>query len=251
MKTLLTSLTLGASVTGTAFAQATQPVAASPTAVPLVDALTLKETFSLFAKDGSNSSVAALDSTIGVKAIGLDWHITVPAYVSDSSGYGGLDVGTSWTALNAVDFIGSKTSLAIQGGLWMPIGSANYETTNLDPHLGLLVGFDWGKFNLAQSADWRFVGGSYYDPYLDRVSDDVATLVTNFDYTLSETVSVGVDLTQKYVCSVGDGVVLLGPSVEWKAASNVTVGAGIGFPVWQQLAVENNCVANAAVSFKF
>ena len=95
MKTLLTSLALGASVTGTAFAQATQPVAASPTAAPLVDALTLKETFSLFAKDGSNSSVAALDSTIGVKAIGLDWHITVPAYVSDSSGYGGLDVGTS------------------------------------------------------------------------------------------------------------------------------------------------------------
>ena len=247
MKTSLTSLALGAAITGSAFAQS----APAPVAAPIVDAFTLTEKVGVYAKDGSASSVAAIESTIGAKAFGLDWHLTLPVYVSDSAGYGGLDLGVNWNALKGVDFIGSKTTLSLEGGLWMPVGSANYATTNLDPHIGAAVAFDWGKFDLAQSFDWRFVGGSYYDPYLDRVSDDVASLVTNFDYTLTDTISVGVDLTQKYVCESGDGVILLGPSIKWAAASSVDVSAGIGFPLWQQLAVENNCVVNAGVSLKF
>jgi hypothetical protein len=39
--------------------------------------------------------------------------------------------------------------------------------------------------------------------------------------------------------------------MSWKPATSVDVSAGIGFPVWQELSVENSCVVNAGVSFKF
>jgi hypothetical protein len=41
------------------------------------------------------------------------------------------------------------------------------------------------------------------------------------------------------------------PNLKWAAAPSVDVSAGVGIPVWQELAVENNLVVNAGVSFKF
>jgi hypothetical protein len=44
---------------------------------------------------------------------------------------------------------------------------------------------------------------------------------------------------------------MITPNAKWAVAQSVDVQAGIGFPLWQDLAVENNLVVNAGVSFKF
>ena len=245
MKTVYSVMTALA-VSGTAVAQ---EVAPAPASTQIVDALSLSQTVGIYAKNGSASSVAALDSTIAAKAFGLDWHFTVPVYVSDASGYGSLELGVSWDFLKSAEFLSSKTTLNVEGGLWMPTGSAGYETTDLNPHIGFGVNMDWTNWNFNQTADYRFVPGSMYDPLLDRVDQDVVSLVSDIDYKWSKELTVGVNITQEYFD--GGGVALLGPSMSWKPATSVDVSAGIGFPVWQELSVENSCVVNAGVSFKF
>jgi len=246
MKTLLTSLA-AATVATTAAAQDAKPVASAP----LFSNFTLTESVGVYDKKGSASTVAALDTLLGVKALGLDWHLAVPVYVSDAAGYGSIELGTSWDALKGVDFLGSKTTVNLEGGLFLPTGSAGYEATNVNPHVGAGALLDWGTWSLSQTADWRFVtGGTMYDPLLGTISDDLATLVTGLNYKWTDTLTLGADLGQYYLIG-GEGAIVVSPNLKWSAASNVEVSAGVGIPVWQELAVENNLVVNAGVSFKF
>jgi hypothetical protein len=246
MKTLLTTLA-ATSVATTAVAQDAKPVASAP----LFSAFTVTETVGVYDKKGSADTVTALDTILGVKALGLDWHLAVPVYVSDDAGYGSIELGTSWDALKGVDFLGSKTTVNLEGGLFTPTGSAGYEATNLNPHIGAGALLDWGAWTVSQTADWRFItGGSMYDPLLGTISDDLATLVTGLNYKITDSVKAGVDLGQYYLVG-GEGAIMVTPNIKWTAASNVDVSVGVGIPVWQELAVENNMVVNAGVSFKF
>jgi len=246
MKTLLTTLATAA-VASTATAQDAKPVASAP----LFSDFTVTESVGVYDKKGTAPSVAAFNTLLGVKAVGLDWHLAVPVYVSDAAGYGSIELGTSWNALKEVDFLGSKTTVNLEGGLFLPTGSAGYEATNVNPHVGAGALLDWGTWSVAQTADWRFVtGGTMYDPLLGTISDDLATLVTSANYKLGDSVKVGVDLGQYYLIG-GEGAVVVTPNIKWAAAKSVDVSAGVGIPVWQELAVENNLVVNAGVSFKF
>ena len=85
MKTLLTTLA-AASVATTAAAQDAKPVASAP----LFSDFTVTETVGVYDKKGSASTVAAFNTLLGVKAVGLDWHLAVPVYVSDAAGYGSV-----------------------------------------------------------------------------------------------------------------------------------------------------------------
>lgn len=246
MKTLLTTLA-AASVATTVAAQDAKPVASAP----LFSNFTLTETVGVYDKKGSADTVAALNTLLGVKALGLDWHLAVPVYVSDAAGYGSIELGTSWDALKGVDFLGSKTTVNLEGGLFLPTGSAGYDATNVDPHIGAGALLDWGAWSVSQTFDWRFItGGTMYDPLLGTISDDLATLVTAANYKLTDSVKVGVDLGQYYLIG-GEGAIMVTPNIKWAAAQSVDVSAGVGIPVWQELAVENNLVVNAGVSFKF
>jgi len=245
MKTLLATLAT-ATVATTAAAQDVKPVASAP----LFSDFTLTENVGVYDKKGNASTVAALNTLLGVKALGLDWHLAVPVYVSDAAGYGSIELGTSWAALKGVDFLGSKTTVNLEGGVFLPTGSAGYEATNVNPHVGAGALLDWGVWSFTQTADWRFVSGSMYDPLLGTISDDLATLVSSVDYKWTQSVKVGVDLGQYYLQG-GQGTIMVTPNLKWAAASNVDISAGVGIPVWQELAVENNLVVNAGVSFKF
>jgi len=237
-----------------AFASAyTPPSAPSAQCAPCngtLDTLALTETVGVYTKKENASTVTALDSLFTLKALGLDWRVDVPVYISDTSGYGSIEVGTTWTPLHGMSFLGADTAVTVDGGLFTPTGSAGYEATTVIPHVGAGAVLDWGALSFGQSVDWRFVGGSMYDPLLGTVAVDLATLVSSLDYKWTDCVSVGVDLKQYYLQG-GDGAVTLTPNLQWTAASNVDVSAGVGVPVWQNLAVENNLVFTAGVSFKF
>lgn len=250
MTLLLTTLTAGA-VSATALAQAAPPPPAPVCCASSPTAFTVTEAVGVYTKTGNASTVAAFNTLIGVNALGLDWHLEVPVYVSDVAGYGSIGVDASWTALEGAQFIGASTRVDVEGGLWTPTGSAGYESTNLNPHAGAGVVLDWGVWRLSQTADWRFVtGGTMYDPLLGIVSTDFATLTTGVDYTLTPCITAGVDVDQYYQIG-GNGTVVVSPNLKWAAANAVDVSVGVGLPVWQELATENNLVLNAGVSFKF
>jgi len=247
MKTLLSTLAAGAVATS-ALAQDAAPVAPAQN---LFSDFMLTENVGVYAKKGSADSVAALNTLLGVKAAGIDWRVNAPVYVSDTSGYGSIELGAGWDAFKGLQFLGADTTINLDGGLWLPTGSADYFATNVNPHIGAGALLDWGTWSFEQTFDWRFItGGSMYDPLLDRFSSDLATLNSSVGYDLTESLQVAVDLGQYYFTD-GGGTIMLSPNLKWAVASSVDVSAGIGFPLWQQLAVENNLVVNAGVSFKF
>jgi hypothetical protein len=63
--------------------------------------------------------------------------------------------------------------------------------------------------------------------------------------------AVGADLNQWYTS--GSNVAFLGPKATWKAATNVDLEAGVGFPVWQDAAYgqENSCTVTLGLGIKF
>jgi len=237
-----------------AFASAyTPPSAPSAQCAPChgtLDTLALTETVGVYTKKGNGKTVTALDSLFTLKALGLDWRVDVPVYTSNTSGYGSIEVGTTWTPLHGISFLGADTAVTVDGGLFTPTGSADYKATTVIPHVGTGAVLDWGALSFGQTVDWRFVGGSMYDPLLGTVAVDLATLVSSLDYKWTDCVSVGVDLKQYYLQG-GNGAITLTPNLQWTAASNVDVSTGLGVPVWQNLAVKNNLVFTAGVSFKF
>lgn len=247
--TLLLTTLAAATVSATALAQSASPApvgfAFNPTA------FTVTEAVGVYTKNGNASTVAAFNTLIGVNALGLDWQLEVPVYVSDVAGYGSIGVDASWTPIHSAQFLGASTTVDVEGGLWTPTGSAGYESTNLNPHAGAGVVLDWGAWRLSQTADWMFVtGGTMYDPLLGVVSNDFATLTTGVDYTLASSITVGVDVDQYYLIG-GNGTIMVTPNLKWDVANNVDVSVGVGLPVWQELATENNLVLNAGVSIKF
>ena len=86
MKKLLTTLTLLAC--STAMAQATTEV---PAVTPIVSKITLSEDVTFWGKQ-TLDTVTEVDTTVAGKAYDmLGWHITVPVYSQDVTGYGAID----------------------------------------------------------------------------------------------------------------------------------------------------------------
>ena len=228
----------------------TSGVYAQDVVVPVsADVLSIVEKASVYVRSNSAPTLTAFDSTIQAHLIGLDWHVTVPVYTSDVSGYGALDLGVSWDFLQGGNMLGATTKLTVAGGALMPTGSAGYETTDVTPYFGGGVSMDWGKVSFDQTANYTFVTGSTFDPLAGTLSENTLALSSNLGYDVSDTFGVGLNLTQEYFS--GGNVAVLGPTVDWTVAPSVSVEVGVGFPIWQELAVENTCVVNAGVSFKF
>lgn len=225
---------------------------ATSVSTPFFSNFTLTEDVGVYTKKNDASTVTAFNTLIGVDAVGLSWHLSVPGYLSDNdNGYGSIELGTSWNALKGVNFLGSVTTVAVEGGLFLPTGSAGYDATDVVPHVGTSATLVWGALSFGQSIDWQFVTGSMYDPVIDRFSSDLCTLESSLDYKLADSFNIGVDLTQYYLTEGDSGTIIVTPNVSWDVSSSIALSAGVGLPVWQNLATENDYIVNAGVSFKF
>lgn len=245
MKKLLTTLTLLAC--STAMAQATTEV---PAVTPIVSKITLSEDVTFWGKE-TLDTVTEVDTTVAGKAYDmLGWHITVPVYSQDVTGYGAIDIGVDYTLFNKVNFLGSVTNVAVEGGAWMPTGSAGYGTPNVNPHVGVNYDMTWGAVVYAQTFDYRFNGTTSYSPVFTNASDYLINAESFVAYKTGA-LSFGADLNQWYTS--GSNVAFLGPKVAWNVAPNVDVNAGVGFPVWQTYVTgqENTCTVNLGVGIKF
>ena len=105
MKTTFATLLLGALAT-VASAQ-TAPEAKAPVTAPsaaLFNSVSVDETLVFWGKTNVDT-VVELDSSVQGKLYDImDWHITVPVYSQDSTGYGAIDLGVDY--LQIVERVG-------------------------------------------------------------------------------------------------------------------------------------------------
>jgi hypothetical protein len=231
MRNLIATLAL--SLCGVAAAQNAAP-ASAPT--PVVSDVVVTEDLTFWGKKNADT-VVELDSTVSGKLFELaGWHVTVPVYSQDYTGYGAIDLGLDYAVLSKVNFLGSVTNVAVEGGVWLPTGSAGYGTVNVNPHVGVNYDMTWGAVVYTQTFDYRFNGDVAYSP----VFGNAATYLVNAESFVAykwNTLSVGVDLNQWY--TEGSDVAFLGPKAVWNVSNNVDVNAGFGIPVWQNVAAGN------------
>jgi len=249
MKTFIATALLGAA-TSVASAQSTPATTAPATAPAVINSISVNESLTFWGKTNADT-VVELDSTIKGKIYDLlGWHITAPVYTQDYTGYGALDLGADYGLVKDAKFIGSVTNFNLEGGAWMPTGSAGYGTDNVNPHVGFDYNMTWGSVVYTQTFDIRWVGSVAYSPVFGNFNNYGANAESFVAYKW-DNLSVGVNLNQWY--TDGENVGYLGPKAEWSVANNVNLSAGIGIPVWQEVnsANENSWNFTAGVGIKF
>jgi len=228
MRNLIATLAL--SLCGVAAAQTAAP---APAPTKVVSDIVVSEELTFWGKKNVDT-VVELDSTVSGKLFELaGWHVTVPVYSQDYTGYGAIDVGLDYTVLSKVNFLGSVTNVAVEGGAWMPTGSANFGTDNVNPHIGANYDMTWGAVVYTQTFDYRWVGSYAYSPVFGTFNNYGINAESFVAYKWS-TLSLGVDLNQWY--TEGSNVAFLGPKAVWNVSNNVNVNGGFGIPVWQDVA---------------
>lgn len=252
MKNTFASLLLGALAT-VASAQAPEAKvapAAPVTAPAAINSVSVQETLTFWGKTNADT-IVELDSTVKGKLYDmLGWHVTVPVYSQDYTGYGAIDVGVDYALLKGIKFVGADTNLAVEGGAWLPTGSAGFGTDNVNPHAGFNYDMTWGSIVYAQTFDVRWVGNNAYSPVFGVYTNYGLNAESFVAYKWSS-LAVGVDLNQWY--TDGSNVAYLGPKANWSVANNVDLNAGFGVPVWQESnsANENSWAVTAGLSVKF
>lgn len=209
------------------------PVTASAT--PIFSQLSVDESLVFWGKKNVDT-VVEFDSTISGKLFDmLGWHVTVPVYSQDLTGYGAIDVGFDLNVIKT-DFLGATTTVELDGGAWMPTGSANFGADNINPYVGVNWDMAWGAVVYTQTFDYRWVDGYAYSPVFGALTDYSINAESYVAYKWSS-LTVGVDLNQWY--TNGNDVAFLGPKATWNVSNNVELNAGCGFPVWQSVTTSN------------
>lgn len=212
----------------------TKAQAAAP-ATPVFSQLAVDENLVFWGKRNADT-VVELDSTVSGKIFDmLGWHVTVPVYNQDVTGYGAIDVGLDLNVLKT-DFLGAVTNVNLEGGAWMPTGSANFGTDNVNPHVGVNWDMTWGAVVYTQTFDYRWIGNYAYSPVFGALTDYAVNAESFVAYKWAS-LTVGADLNQWYTS--GSDVAFLGPKAVWNVSNNVELNAGCGFPVWQNVNAAN------------
>jgi hypothetical protein len=248
MKHTIASLLLGALAT-VASAQAPE-AKPTPAAPAIVSSISVEETLIFWGKTNTDT-IVELDSTVKGKLYELlGWHVTVPVYSQDYTGYGAIDVGLDVAIVRNEKFLGADTNFTLEGGAWLPTGSAGFGTDNVNPHFGFNYDLTWGSLVYTQTFDVRWVGSFAYSPLFGSFTNYGINAESFVAYKF-DTLAVGVDLNQWY--TDGSNVAFLGPKAQWTVANSVDLNAGFGVPVWQEVAPanENSWAVTAGLSIKF
>ena len=153
--------------------------------------------------------------------------VSLPIYTqSESTGVSDLALNADTAVWNGSLF-GGKSTWSLNAGVLIPLASNIYTSTSLVPN-----------------------GSSYNSLLNSQVSSQWFSGETNFNYELSDALTVGVRVTEQWL-TTGEWTVLAGPEVSWEPATNWAVSAGVGIPVYQNTTEELNTVVHFGVSFKF
>ena len=229
-------------------APATAP-AASPFALTLNDwKVTENVIFNTF-KNGGNTLVG-LDTTLSLNLTkDIDVSLSAPVYTQgDHSSFGDLNLGGSWDMFAGKNDTIGNWSLALDGGIYIPMGAEFFRSQNVNPYIGADFGCKLWAFDFTQTAQYRFDGGYAYIPVLGAQTDsDLLSFGSTLGYKW-EKFEVGAKFDQYYYVNAGETQLFLGPTAKWDISSNVSLNGSVLLPVYQDVSTpEANVLIGAGL----
>ena len=213
----------------------------------------IHEDFGYYTFDGGED-LLAFDTTFALSLNeGTEVFVSVPVYnQGDETSIANLAVGGKFVAADGTNPVFGEWDLALGGGVYLPVGSETFDSANVDPFFTGEFGCKVGVFDFTQTAEFRFVGGGAYMPWLGAKTDsDVLTLVTNLGHMWGE-FGLAAELTQVYYIDANEEQVFLGPVVSWNPSSSVSIEAKVDFPLTQNTSTpETDMIVGIGLGIKF
>jgi len=231
---------------------ATAPAASTSTFTLTDWKVTENVMFNTF-KDGG-STLVGLDTTLSLnltKDIAVS--LSAPVYTQgDHSSFGDLNLGGSWDLFSGKNDTLGNWSLALDGGIYIPMGAEFFRSQNVNPYIGADFGCMVWELNFNQTAQYRFDGGYAYIPVLGAQTDsDLMSFGSVLGYNWDK-FEVGAKFDQYYYVNAGEAQLFLGPTAKWDISSNVSVNGSVLVPVYQDVSTpEANVLIGAGLSIKF
>jgi hypothetical protein len=238
---LSTTIATAANADGNAAAQA-------EAAIPTPTKWSLTEDFTYFNYE-SDDTLLSFNTTF---ALALDnggtLSLSLPVYNGDGdTNVGDLKVGGDFNA-----FKGDGWNLGLGGGVYLPVGAEEFDSTNINPFFTGRFSVKLGDFDLMQTAEYRFVGSEAYTPWLGTSTDsDILSLGTLLSLSWGD-LTVGADLTQLYYIQSEEHQIFVGPAAALKINDSITLDGGVQFPVSQDVSTtEVDIVVGVGLGIKF
>lgn len=181
----------------------------------------------------------------------IAWQLNNGIAGDDGTGLGDGIVQLKYSALRGIDVFGTKSgNINLIGGVQIPL-DGEFSSSDFTYFGGLEFNFTKDKINFSQDAKYFLVDDYTYNPYLGGfVGDDIIQGETSLTYSCISDFNFGVHVTQVY--SDGQKAVLVGPVVEYSVTNNLSLEAGLGFAVVDDLKYDNlDTVLSFGLGFKF
>jgi hypothetical protein len=242
-------------IAGLAFATLATAAHAEGTDAPQAEAAistpskwSLTEDFTYFNYEGDDT-LLSFNTTF---ALALDnggtLSLSLPVYNGDGdTNVGDLKVGGDFNA-----FKGDGWNLGLGGGVYLPVGAEEFDSTNINPFFTGRFSVKLGGFDLMQTAEYRFVGSEAYTPWLGGSTDsDILSLGTLLSVSWGD-LTVGADLTQIYYIQAEENQIFVGPAASFKVNDTISLDGGVQFPISQDVSgAEVDIVVGVGLSIKF
>jgi len=213
----------------------------------------INEDFGYYTFDGGED-LLAFDTTFALSLNeDTEVFVSVPVYnQGDETSIANLAVGGEFVAAKGTDGLLGEWDLSLGGGVYLPVGSETFDSSNVDPFFTGEFGCKAWVFDFTQTAEFRFVGGGAYMPWLGAKTDsDVLTLGSNLGYKWGE-FDLAAELTQIYYIDANEEQIFLGPVVSWSPNNTVSIEAKVDFPITQNTSTpETDMVVGVGLGIKF
>ena len=238
---LTTTIATAANADGNAAAQAEAAIS-TPTK------WSLTEDFTYFNYE-SDDTLLSFNTTF---ALALDnggtLSLSLPVYNGDGdTNVGDLKVGGDFNA-----FKGDGWNLGLGGGVYLPVGAEEFDSTNINPFFTGRFSTKLGDFDFMQTAEYRFVGSEAYTPWLGTSTDsDILSLGTLLSLSWGD-LTMGADLTQLYYIQSEEHQIFVGPAAALKINDSISLDGGVQFPLSQDVSTtEVDIVVGVGLGIKF
>ena len=174
--------------------------------------------------------------------------LSLPVYNGDGdTNVGDLKVGGDFNA-----FKGDGWNLGLGGGVYLPVGAEEFDSTNINPFFTGRFSTKLGDFDFMQTAEYRFVGSEAYTPWLGTSTDsDILSLGTLLSLSWGD-LTMGADLTQLYYIQSEEHQIFVGPVASLKINDSITLDGGVQFPLSQDVSTtEVDIVVGVGLGIKF
>jgi hypothetical protein len=238
-------------VLSSVLSQATTPASPAPVFVftPGVDA-------TIYDFKGAETLVE-VTPTLVLPKVWKDITITAELPIFSQSDHSGISNLTLVADTNLWEgsLFGGKSSWTGDFGILVPLASNEYTSTSVVPTIGTALSVLWSnKISFSQSVTWTVVanGTAYNALFNSQIGSQWVSGDTSLDYAVNDAITVGVGVHEQWL-TTGEWSCIAGPEIEWTPATNWTVSAGVGFPVYQNTGTyqEVDSVVRVGLSVEF